>query len=68
MYETLTLNHCFRNNIYDVIGNEYDILRDLISAECDIPENLFSNPGENKTDCYFLFANETCRFLFIDSR
>ena len=67
MREKLTLNHYFKNNNYNVIANEYDILRDLISAECDIPENLFLSDGESGASCYFLFGNETCCFLFIDS-
>jgi two-component system response regulator NreC len=68
MHEILTLNNCYRSNHYDVIADEYDILCGLVSAECDIPENLFAAEDETEKNCYFLFANETCRFLFIDSR
>jgi len=67
MHETLTLNHNFGSNNCDVIENEYDILRDLISAECNIPENLFSGRDNNESNCYFLFDSEICRFLFVDS-
>jgi DNA-binding CsgD family transcriptional regulator len=67
MYEPLTLNHYCGSNNYNVIANEYDILRDLILAECDIPGNFFPSEDETEKNCYFLFANETCRFLFIDS-
>ena len=57
----------FRSNNYSVIKNEYDILRELISAECKIPQNLFSGPNDDEANCYFIFDNATCRFIFVDS-
>jgi len=67
MYEPVPLNHYCKSNNYDMIKNENDILRNLILAECDIPERLFAAEDETEKNCYFLFENATCRFLFIDS-
>ncbi len=70
MNERSNFNHIFEaNNIAgDMNENEYDILSDLILAECDMPGNLFPPAGTEEKNCYFLFEYELCRFLFIDSR
>src|SRR4051812_37461811 len=66
MHEPLTLNPYCSSNNYDVIKNQYDILRDLILAECDIPEKFFAVENETEKNFYFLIENETFRFLFND--
>ena len=59
MYEPVPLNHYCKSNNYDMIKNENDILRNLILAECDIPERLFAAEDETEKNCYFLFENAT---------
>ncbi len=46
---------------------EYNELHDLIRAECDIPDNLFPEDGDNSKYCYFLFRYASCRFIYMDS-
>jgi DNA-binding CsgD family transcriptional regulator len=50
-----------------MLKKEYNELQDLILAECPVPEGLFPESGENEKCCYFLFRQETCKFIFVDS-
>lgn len=47
--------------------NEYNELKKLVWAECNIPEGFFQEVAENEKHCFFMYSTETCRFLFIDS-
>src|SRR5882724_10963204 len=48
------------------ISELYCDLKELVSAECNVPEDFFKINSEKEKYCYYIFSMADCKFFFVD--
>jgi len=49
-----------------ILEELYSDLIELVSAECNVPEDFFKTDSDKEKYCYYVFSMADCKFHFVD--